>query len=110
MATRTIKCESPNSWRRYPADAAYARRIASPPIASSISRCDASGSCQPVMSPSTTRMRRSGVIIRFVQPLPAWTTPASSATVSSARTTVVPIAITRPVRSLMRRAVCAETS
>ena len=64
-----------------------------PPRASS--RCDASGSCHPVSRPSTARTPRSGVITRSVQPSKGCTTPSSSTAVSSARTTVVPTAITR---------------
>ena len=66
-----------------------------PAMASSMSRCDASGSWKPVSSPSTTRTPRSGVMTRSVQPRVAITRPCSSAAVSSARTTVVPTAITR---------------
>ena len=64
-------------------------------MASSIARCDDSGSCQPVTSPSTTRTPRSGVTTSSVQPRPGCDRPASSAVVSSARTTVVPTATTR---------------
>ena len=42
---------------------------------------------------------RSGVTIRFVQPSPAVTVPSGRATVSTARTTVVPTAMTRPPHS-----------
>ncbi len=63
--------------------------------ASSMSRWEDSGSCQPVMSPLTARRPRSGVITTSVQPAPAWTVPSSVAAVSSARTTV-PSATTRP--------------
>ena len=69
-------------------------------MASSISRCDASGSCQPVMRPSTARTPRSGVITSRVQPSAAPTVPSGAATDSSARTTVVPTAITRPRAAL----------
>ena len=41
-----------------------------PAIVSSIARCDDSGSCQPVSSPSTTRTPRSGVTTVSVQPSP----------------------------------------
>ena len=43
-----------------------------PATASSISRCDASGSCQPVSRPSTARTPRSGVMTTSVQPSPGW--------------------------------------
>ena len=54
------------------------------------------GSCQPVIRPSIARRPRSGVMTSSVQPSPARRRPR--VTVSSARTTVVPTAITRPPR------------
>ncbi len=68
-----------------------ARSSRSPATASSSCRCDASGSCQPVIRPSTSAASGPGVTTRLVQP-----EPAAPPVVSSARTTVVPIAITRP--------------
>ncbi len=68
-----------------------------PAIASSICRCDASGSCQPVSRPSTASRAALG---RDDHVGPALArvhdAPRASTTDSSARTTVVPIAITRP--------------
>ncbi len=49
-----------------------------------------------MISPSTTDTPRSGSITSPVQPSPAATLPSGEAAVSSARTTVVPTAITRP--------------
>ena len=54
------------------------------------------GSDPLVSNPIVTSGPRSGVITRLVQPSPACTVPLGDATVSSARTTVVPIATTRP--------------
>src|SRR4051794_10350117 len=65
-----------------------------PAMADSMSRWDAFGSWNPVSRPSTTLTPRSGVITRSVQPRMATTRPCSSAADSSARTTVVPTAIT----------------
>src|SRR3954452_16137492 len=81
-------------------------------MASSMSRCDASGSCQPVNNPSTANTPRSGVMTVSVQPSPGCTRPRASATVSSDRTTVVPMATTRPPLrcvSFTRCDVCAGT-
>src|SRR5436190_2065250 len=58
-------------------------------------RCEASGSCQPPRRPSTTRTPRSGVMTTSVQPSTGRTMPSGSAADSRARTTVVPIAMTR---------------
>ena len=72
----------------------------------------ASGSCQPVSRPSTARTPRSGVMTTSVQPSPGCVVPDWSVTVSSARTTVVPMAITRPPAAWVaftRRAVAAGT-
>ena len=52
------------------------------------------------MRPSTTRSARSGETVSRVQPAPARTVPSGAATVSRARTTVVPTAITRPARGV----------
>src|ERR1700683_854347 len=75
------------------------------------------GSCRPVTSPSTASSGFSGVTMCSVQP-PAGRigfgpAPAARAAVSSARTTVVPTAITRPPLRLVRftsRAVAGGTS
>ena len=77
-----------------------------------MSRCDDSGSCSPVRSPSIARMPRSGVTTRLVHPSPAATAPSGRATVSSARTTVVPDcddATAPPCTALTSLAVCSET-
>lgn len=82
-------------------------------MASSISRCDASGSCSPVRRPSTTRTPRSGVTTRSVQPAAARTTPSRPAADSTARTAVVPTATTRPppaLAALISRADASGTS
>src|SRR5205823_3071788 len=73
---------------------------------------EARGSCHPVRSPSTARTPRSGATTNLVQPSAGRTVPASSATVSNARTTVVPTATIRPPASrawATRRAVCSGT-
>ena len=67
-----------------------------PATDSTSSRWDASGLCQPVISPSTTRTGRSGEITRSVQPEVGPTVPSGPAADSSARVAVVPTAITRP--------------
>ena len=72
------------------------RAAAGPPSPRAWRRCDASGSCQPVRSPSTERTGRSGDTTVSVQPSLGCTCPCSSTTDSSARTTVVPTATTRP--------------
>ena len=72
-------------------------------IASSIAIWVARGSCSPVRRPSTTRTPRSGVITRSVQPLEAIEFPSRSTELSSARTTVVPTAMTRPPLALAAR-------
>src|SRR4051794_4947643 len=98
-ALRTMRWLSPNSCHRYPPPSAarYADSSAGRPAnASSIIRCVDSGSCQPVSRPSSDRTGVAGVTIRSVHPRPGCTTPRSSVTVASARTTVVPVAITRP--------------
>ena len=62
--------------------------------------------------PSTTRHGRFGPRTSSVKPLPARSDPSGSATLSSARTTVVPTATTRPPRaraSVTRRAVTSGT-
>ena len=66
-----------------------------PATASTSSRCEAIGSCQPVMSPSTMRGGSAGVMTRRVQPRPA-TTSRPRTVDSRARVAVVPTAITRP--------------
>ena len=83
-----------------------------PATASSIWRWLASGSCQPVSRPSTTRTPRSGVTTSSVQPSPGWARPSASDAVSSVRTTVVPVATTSPPAAwvaLTSRAVDAGT-
>ena len=69
-------------------------------------------SCEPVRRPSIARSPRSGVTTRLVHPCPSDTVPSAAATVSSARTTVVPTAITRPFQpwtALTSLAVAAGT-
>ena len=56
-----------------------------------------SASCNPVSSPVTTPTPRCGVMTRSVQPNDAMTWPSRSTLLSSALTTVVPTAITRPL-------------
>ena len=105
---RTRARGSPRPTRRRTTTSSTVR----PATASSICRCDASGSCQPVSNPSTAVAPRSGVTTTSVQPSPACTTRCGRRPISSARTTVVPIAITRPPScrvSLMRSAVVAGT-
>src|SRR5689334_13992673 len=101
-----IRCRSPNSCHRYfsASAASYAlRTCVGPAKASSIARCVAFGSCSPVSRASTTRRPRSGVMTRSVQPREAITRPERSTLDSSARTTVVPTATTRPPRDFARR-------
>ena len=84
-----------------------------PAMASSMDRCDARGSWKPVIKPSTTCTPRSGVITVSVQPRAARTRPVGSTADSSARTTVVPTATTRPPparTALTWRAVDSGTS
>ena len=97
--SRRMRWLSPNSCQRYPRSSAVRYAVASTSTAanaSSIIRCDDSGSCQPVSRPSTEATPRSPVTTTSVQPWPGCATPWSSVTVASARTTVVPAATTRP--------------
>ena len=65
---------------RAPCAARYERSSRSAPAAaSSIWRCDESGSCQPLSRPSTACSPRSGVTTRLVQPSPAETVPSAAA-------------------------------
>ena len=84
-----------------------ARAARRPAIASSICRCDASGSCQPVIRPSTAR---TPALRRDHEAGPAGARgadrPVAPRRVSSARTTVVPTAITRPPHA--RVAACSR--
>lgn len=91
---------SPNSCPQKPraAAAAFARRSRSAPAnAPSSAKWLVPSSCMPVSSPSHTRGAKPAPMRRRVQPAPA-TSPPLPAALSSARTTVVPAAITRRAR------------
>src|SRR2546425_11613700 len=112
---RRMRWLSPNSCHRYPVAIAarYASMTCGSPInAESIARWLVTGSWKPVSNPSTDRTGFPGRTKRRVNPCRG-RTPSGVQADSSARTTVVPMAMTRcpPSRvRLTRSAAAAETS
>src|SRR5207247_1435575 len=95
---------SPNSCHRYPAAIAarYASKTCGSPInAASIARWLVTGSWKPVSNPSTDRTGFPGRTKRRVNPCRG-RTPSGVQADSSARTTVVPMAMTRCPPSRVR--------
>src|SRR2546427_12724151 len=112
---RRMRWLSPNSCHRYPVAIAarYASMTCGSPInAASIARWLVTGSWKPVSNPSTDRTGFPGWTKRRVNPRRG-RTPSGVHADSSARTTVVPMAMTRwpPSRvRFTRSAVADETS